>query len=144
MKNSFNKNIEILKKGKKLSKEEIKENEKETKIKMIIQYITPLSLAIIAGILYIALQNILVLCAFGAFMFLVLWGGDCSSRTCPSCKKWNSITWIKTERRIRETKYTKTILKYKLKKTKKYKYMKLGGRCKNCGCEFESEKDRMI
>ncbi len=144
MKNSFNKNIEILKKGKKLGKDEIKENEKETKIKMIIRYITPLTLAIVAGIMYIVLQNMIVLFAFGIFMFLVLWGGDCSSRTCPSCKKWNSITWIKTERRIRETKYTKNILKFKINKTKKYKYLKLGGKCKNCGCEFETEKDRLI
>ena len=144
-KNNNEERIKIIKEGKKIKKESIESNRKESTKKAILLYTVPLAIIVIVGIAYILTQMNILLIVFAPFMFMVLWGGDSSSRTCPRCKKWNSVIWNKTEKRIRtETIKTKGMFnKEKSKKTKR-KYLKVGGKCKVCNCEFETEKNRII
>ena len=143
--NSNEERIKITKEGKNIKKESIEKNKKESTKKAMMLYTVPLAIIVIVGIAYIFTQINILLFIFAPFMFIVLWGGDSSSRTCPKCKKWNSVTWNKTERRVRtETIKTKGMFNKEKSKTIKHKYLKLGGKCNSCNCEFETEKNRII
>lgn len=145
MKERESEKIIIIKEGKKISKAKIEENEIESKKKAMILYIIPLIIIVIIAIIYIFTQVNILLFPFGIFMFVVLFGGDCSSRTCPVCKKWNSVSWIKTEKRIKKYTVTKkNFLKKEIVKEMKQKYLLLVGKCKNCDCEYENKKNRII
>ena len=145
MKEKIQKSIEILKSGKNISEKEKVKNQKESKTKSITMYIIPLILLIITAIAYILLQNNILLIVFGILMFIVLWGWDSASRTCPNCKKWNSTIWENSKRLERETSVKKkSILKKEQSKKVIEKYTKLEGKCKNCNCKFEIEKGRII
>ena len=137
--------IKIIKEGKKISEEEKAENQKQSKNKTMIMYLIPLVSMIIIAIIYIITQISFLLILFGVLMFITLWGWDSSTRTCCECKKWNSAIWIKTERLSRKTTIKKKSL-IKKGKTKEImeKYTRLTGRCKNCECEFEIEKNSII
>ena len=139
------KTIKIIKNGKEINEVTKSENEKISKKNIIYLYISPLVLLIVTGIAYVLMQNNFFLIFFAIFMFIILWGWDGSSRTCPSCKKWNSVVWIKNEKRVRKTKITKkNFLKKETTKTMKEKYLKVTGKCKNCDCEYETEKNIMF
>lgn len=145
MKEKSDDKINIIKEGMKINKVKIEENEKESKKKALIIYIIPLSIIVIIGIIYILTQLTILLVPFGILMFVVLFGGDCSSRTCPRCKKWNSVSWIKTEKRIKKYTVTKkNFLRKEVIKEMRQKYLLVGGKCKNCGCEFETQKNRVL
>lgn len=145
MKDSSDENVKIIKEGKKISKKKIEENENESKKWALILYVIPLVIIIVIAIIYIITQKNILLIPFGILMFVVLFGGDCSSRTCPKCKKWNSVSWTKTEKRIKKyTETKKNFLKKDVKKETKQKYMLLGGKCKVCDCEYETKKNRFL
>lgn len=138
-------NIKIIKKGKNISADEKMANEKKSKSNMIVQYIIPLVAIIIISLFYIATQKNIFLILFGFLMIVVLFGWDCSSRTCPECKKWNTVIWTKNERRKRKTNVSKrSIFNKEKKKIIEEKYIKINGKCKNCNCEFEIERGRII
>jgi len=137
--------LKVIKEGKKVNKKKIEENTKEAKKKAVWMYIVPLVAMIIIAIIYILTQMNLLLIPFGALMLLVLFGSDSSSRTCPNCKKWNSVIWQKTERINRKTSVTKKgILNKNKQKAVTEKITRLVGKCKDCNCEFETEKGRLI
>lgn len=139
------KTIKIIKNGKEINEVKKSENEKISKKNVVYLYIIPLVLLIVTGIAYVLMQNNYLLVFFAIFMFIILWGWDGSSRTCPNCKKWNSVVWIKNEKRVRKTTITKkNLLKKETTKTMKEKYLKVTGKCNNCDCEYETEKNIMF
>ena len=139
------KTINIIKNGKLINDSKKSENEQKSKRNVMCLYIIPLVLLIIIGIAYVLIHNNILLVFFAIFMFIILWGWDGSSRTCPNCKKWNSVVWIKNEKRVRKTTITKkNLLKKETTKTMKEKYLKVTGKCKNCDCEYETEKNIMF
>ena len=87
--------IEILKQGKKLDESEVKNNLKYTRKMLILTYILPLIISIIIALIYLFTQKNFLLIPFAIFVLVVLFGADSTSRVCPSCKKWNSVTVIK-------------------------------------------------
>lgn len=144
-KNENKKTIKIIKNGKEINESKKSEYEKISKKNVMYLYIIPLVLLIIIGIAYVLIQNNFLLVFFAIFMFIILWGWDGSSRTCPNCKKWNSVVWIKNEKRVRKTQITKrNFLKKETTKIMKEKYLKVTGKCKNCDCEYETEKNIMF
>lgn len=133
-------NVKIIKAGKSLKEAEIAENEKESKNKTLLMYLIPMAILVILGVIYIFTRKNWLLIPFAILMFLVLFGWDSSTRICPKCKKWNSVVWIKTER------FSKNEEKIvgKKKKKSKIKYTRSQGKCNNCGCIYETVKQRMI
>ena len=81
---------------------QIVENEKKSKTLTIWLYIIPLICAVIIAIAYILTQLNILLIIFAVLMFIILFGWDGSTRTCPECKRWNAIVWIKSEKQTRE------------------------------------------
>lgn len=132
--------IKIIKHGKNIDEKTKKENQKEANKKTLIMYLIPLIILIVLGISYIFTQLNILLIPFAILMFIVLIGWDGSTRTCPNCKKWNSIIWIKNENFSKTEKITKN---KKVKKTKK-KYTINQGKCKNCDLIYETKKQRII
>lgn len=145
MKEFVNNEVKIIKQGKKMSDDEKIENQKNSKNKTILQYIIPLVLTIIVALIYIPTHNNILLIPFGILMFVVLFGWDSSTRTCRNCKKWNSIMWIKSEKIRRKTNVKKrsVIRKDKMKQVTE-KVIILRGKCKNCECEYELERNRIF
>ena len=135
-----NNKVKIIKSGKKIDEAEITKNEKESKKKTIIMYLVPMTILVIVGTVYIVAQRNWLLVIFAILMFIVLWGWDSSTRVCPKCKKWNSVVWIKTERF--DKKEEKIV--GKKKKESKIKYTRNQGKCKNCGCIYETIKQRIL
>lgn len=130
---------------KEFKQKEIEENQKNTKKKMIIQYLIPLILLIIVAIIYIPTQKNILLIPFAILMLIVLFGHDASSRSCPHCKKWNSVIWEKTEKKTKNIPVTKKNILGKKKDTEvKRKYVVNTGKCRNCGYTFEKEQERII
>ena len=136
--------VKIIKEGKKLREKEIEKNKLESKKLIMYIYIIPLVLIVIIGLVYILTQKNLLLIPFAILMFFIMWGWDGSSRVCPHCNKWNAVVWTNNEKRIRKVKITKkNLLKKEVTKEIKEKYLKLTGLCKNCNCEFQTEKNRI-
>lgn len=145
MSGKLNDKVNLKKEGKKISNREKSNNEKYSKKRMILQYLIPLIILIIVAIMYIFTQMNILLIIFGVLLFITLWGWDSSSRVCRNCKKWNSIVWTKTERLSRKTNVKKkSILNKNKKKTVEVKMTRLTGKCKNCECEYEIEKNRLL
>ena len=119
-------------------------NEKESKKKIILMYIIPLTVLVIVGFVYIFIHINILLIPFAFLMFIVLFGWDSATRVCPNCKVWNSVIWTKSEN-ISEIEEIKT-KKKKQKNTKKMKikYTINQGKCKECGCVFERKKQRLF
>ena len=100
---------------------------------------------VITGIIYIPTQKNILLIPFAILMFIVLFGHDASTRTCPNCKKWNSVIWEHVERKTKKEKITKkNIVGKKVEKDIKRKYVEYSGKCKNCGHTFKKETEKII
>lgn len=144
MKKSNTDNIKIINNGENISDSKKKMNEKESKKKIILMYIIPLTVLVIVGFVYIFIHINILLIPFAFLMFIVLFGWDSATRVCPNCKVWNSVIWTKSEN-ISEIEEIKT-KKKKQKNTKKMKikYTINQGKCKECGCVFERKKQRLF
>lgn len=124
---------------------EYEENQKESKKKMIIQYMIPLALLIVVALIYIQTQKNILLIPFAVLTMIVLFGWDASTRTCPECRKWNSVSWLKTENIKRTTTKSKKNLLGKEKTEKKTVHIrKIYKKCRNCGHEFETEQTKLF
>ncbi len=136
-------------------------NKKESTKKSSYTYILPFIVSVIIALAYLFTRIIWLLPALVVTGLITMFGWDGSSRTCPKCRKWNSVIWIKNER-IKRTKTVTT----KQKKEEKLFIMKVinrkrnkknpefvektkvveerikreHGKCKNCGHEFQNEK----
>ena len=131
-------------KKREVSEKEILKNEKETKKYKMLMYTIPLIALIILIISYILTTNHYLLIPFGIVFFVFLFGWDSRQRTCPKCRKWNSLIWIENKVILRKTKTKKKILKKEYEKDKKEKVSRSIGKCKNCGDEIEIERVRKI
>ena len=139
------KEIDVKKiKKRQVSEKEILKNEKEFKRNKILMYTIPIIALVILLILYILTINHYLLIPFGILFFIFLFGWDSKQRTCPKCKKWNSLIWIENKIILRTTKTKKKILKKEYEKNKKEKISRSVGKCKNCGEETEIEKIKKI
>lgn len=119
---------------------EIRNNEKEAKKLTTLLYTVPLVLAIIVAFIYIFTQLNFLLIIFAILMFVILFGWDGSTRTCPECKKWNAIIWTKVDKETREVQ-SKNKGK---KKSSKEKITKMEGKCKYCQKTVNTERKRFI
>ncbi len=119
---------------------EIRNNEKEAKKLTTLLYTVPLVLAIIVAFIYIFTQLNFLLIIFAILMFVILFGWDGSTRTCPECKKWNAIIWTKVDKETREVQ-SKNKGK---KKSSKEKITKMEGTCKYCKKTVNTERKRFI
>ncbi len=126
--------------------EKIKQNnQKDSNFKKVVLYGIPLVTTIAIGIIYIPTSNHILLIPFGILLLITLFGWDSNSRTCPRCKKWNSILWIKNDNIIDKSSVkTKSFFgKEKTKFDKRY-ITKSTGKCKECGYTYTKEKTRKI
>lgn len=148
--------IRVINKGNNIPETEKNLNKKVSKRKTILIYTIPLVILVIVGFIYIFTQINILLIPFAILMFIVLIGWDGATRTCPNCKMWNSVAWIKSENiseieelKENKTNTTKTDKKVARKKNNKSKKMKIKytinqGKCKKCGCIFERKKQRLF
>ena len=129
-------------KERKIGKEELEENEKDYKKKKLLIYTTPLISIIVIAIIYIFTNIHYLLIPFGILFLIFLYGWDSNQRTCPECKKWNSIIWTDTKVIVETAEKPKKGLlgKYKLNK----RITRNVGKCTNCGKEITIEKQRKI
>ena len=123
----------------------VKENDKRAKRLFLLLYFLPLALLIIIAIIYIPSHNNLLLVPFAFLMFIVLFGHDGSIRTCPHCKKWNSVVFTENKNIIRTKKETikNVVGKEKVKETK-LRLKRFKGECQNCGFVVNTEKKRLL
>lgn len=130
---------------KNISKEKIEANQKESKRKMVIQYFIPLVLLIIVALIYIPLQKNVILIPFSILTLITLFGWDASTRTCPKCKKWNSVIWERIEKkREKMNKSKKNVLGKNKNVVEIKKYRIIHKKCTNCGHKFESERKNYL
>ena len=93
-------------KEREVSKEEIDQNEKDTKKKTWTLYRLPIIVTAILAIIYILTSQHLLLIPIALMFVLVLYGWDCHSRICPNCKKWNSTVTLNASEYVFITEYT--------------------------------------
>lgn len=149
MKKNNKTDIKIINNGENISDSVKILNKEKSRKKIIFIYIIPLIALVILGFVYIFTQINILLIPFSILMFIVLLGWDGATRTCPNCKVWNSVIWIKSEN-VPETEELKEDIdnksnattKVKRKKKNKSKKTKIKhtinqGKCKKCGCIFE-------
>lgn len=128
-------------KEREVSKEEIEQNEKDTKKKTWTLYRLPIIVTAILAIIYILTSQHLLLIPIALMFVLVLYGWDCHSRICPNCKKWNSTVTLNAETVLRKKQITQKNLLGKDKiKEKKDIVNKTKNKCLNCGHIQEIEK----
>lgn len=128
-------------KEREVNKEEIEQNEKESKKKTWLLYRIPLILVIILAIIYILTSKHLLLIPIALIFVLVLYGWDCHGRICPNCKKWNSTVTLNAQTVLRKNKVVQKNLFGKDKtKEKKDIVNKTKNICLNCGHIQEIEK----
>lgn len=128
-------------KEREVSKEEIDQNEKDTKKKTWTLYRLPIIVTAILAIIYILTSQHLLLIPIALMFVLVLYGWDCHSRICPNCKKWNSTVTLNAETVLRKKQITQKNLLGKDKiKEKKDIVNKTKNKCLNCGHIQEIEK----
>ena len=128
-------------KEREVSKEEIEQNEKETKKKTWVLYRLPIIITAILAIIYILTSQHLLLIPIALIFVLVLYGWDCHSRICPNCKKWNATVTLNAETVLRKNQVVKKNLFGKDKtKEKKDIVNKTKNKCLNCGHIQEIEK----
>ncbi len=137
-------NTKIIKEGKKISKNEIDNNFKDTKKKILLMYTVPLAFIVVCGIAYILTQKFWILFPFGIFFFIALFGWDGSGRTCSNCKKWNSCIIIKSDKKENiKVKKTKNFIGKEKEKKIKEKRIIAQHQCKNCGQIIEIDKEQL-
>ena len=124
----------------KISDEEIKQNEKETKIRIWLMYRLPIIIDIILAIIYIpTVWNILLIPLVISFVF-TLYGWDSHQRICEKCKKWNGTVIISSENSVKKKTITKQNLIGKDKTKEKNELVnKIKTKCLNCGHVEEKE-----
>lgn len=128
-------------KEREVSKEEIEQNEKDTKKKTWTLYRLPIIVTAILAIIYILTSQHLLLIPIALMFVLVLYGWDCHSRICPNCKKWNSTVTLNAETVLRKKQITQKNLLGKDKiKERKDIVNKTKNKCLNCGHIQEIEK----
>lgn len=141
-----NKNLDTVVKNKSengelpISDEEYKANQKDSKKKLYMLYLIPMGIAIILAIVYILLRGILWLILFSIVAAVVVFGWDTCNRTCPKCKKWNSVTWVEYKKVQRTTNVkVKSFLGRGKTKDKVEKIRRSTGKCTHCNHKFEKE-----
>jgi len=123
-----------------ISEEEIQANQKDSKIKLYMLYMIPLGIAIVLAIVYILLRGMPWLIAFSIVAAVVVFGWDTCNRTCPRCKKWNTITWIGYKKVQRTTNIkVKTLFGKGKTKDKVERIRRSTGKCTHCNHIFEKE-----
>ena len=128
-------------KEREVSKEEIEQNEKETKKKTWVLYRLPIIITAILAIIYILTSQHLLLIPIALIFVLVLYGWDCHSRICPNCKKWNATVTLNAETVVRKKQITQKNLFGKDKTKEKQNIVnKTKNKCLNCGHIQEIEK----
>lgn len=128
-------------KEREVSKEEIEQNEKETKKKTWVLYRLPIVITAILAIIYILTSQHLLLIPIALIFVLVLYGWDCHSRICPNCKKWNSTVTLNANTVLRKKQITQKNLFGKDKNKEKQNIVnKTKNKCLNCGHIQEIEK----
>lgn len=128
-------------KEREVSKEEIEQNEKETKKKTWVLYRLPIIITAILAIIYILTSQHLLLIPIALIFVLVLYGWDCHSRICPNCKKWNATVTLNAETVLRKKQITQKNLFGKDKNKEKQNIVnKTKNKCLNCGHIQEIEK----
>lgn len=128
-------------KEREVSKEEIEQNEKETKKKTWVLYRLPIIITAILAIIYILTSQHLLLIPIALIFVLVLYGWDCHSRICPNCKKWNATVTLNAETVLRKKQITQKNLFGKDKTKEKQNIVnKTKNKCLNCGHIQEIEK----
>ncbi len=128
-------------KEREVSKEEIEQNEKETKKKTWGLYRLPIIITAILAIIYILTSQHLLLIPIALIFVLVLYGWDCHSRICPNCKKWNATVTLNAETVLRKKQITQKNLFGKDKTKEKQNIVnKTKNKCLNCGHIQEIEK----
>ena len=128
-------------KEREVSKEEIEQNEKETKKKTWALYRLPIVITAILAIIYILTSQHLLLIPIALIFVLVLYGWDCHSRICPNCKKWNSTVTLNADTVLRKKQITQKNLFGKDKTKEKQNIVnKTKNKCLNCGHIQEIEK----
>ena len=128
-------------KEREVSKEEIEQNEKETKKKTWVLYRLPIVITAILAIIYILTSQHLLLIPIALIFVLVLYGWDCHSRICPNCKKWNSTVTLNADTVLRKKQITQKNLFGKDKTKEKQNIVnKTKNKCLNCGHIQEIEK----
>lgn len=128
-------------KEREVSKEEIEQNEKESKKKTWLLYRIPLIIVVILAIIYILTSKHLLLIPIALIFVVVLYGWDCHGRICPNCKKWNSTVTLNAETVLRKNQIIQKNLFGKDKtKEKKDIVNKTKNKCLNCGHIQEIEK----
>ncbi len=128
-------------KEREVSKEEIEQNEKETKKKTWVLYRLPIIITAILAIIYILTSQHLLLIPIALIFVLVLYGWDCHSRICPNCKKWNATVTLNAETVLRKKQITQKKLFGKDKTKEKQNIVnKTKNKCLNCGHIQEIEK----
>ena len=128
-------------KEREVSKEEIEQNEKETKKKTWVLYRLPIIITAILSIIYILTSQHLLLIPIALIFVLVLYGWDCHSRICPNCKKWNATVTLNAETVLRKKQITQKKLFGKDKTKEKQNIVnKTKNKCLNCGHIQEIEK----
>ena len=128
-------------KEREVSKEEVEENEKESKKKTWLLYRVPLILVIILAIIYILTSKHLLLIPIALIFVIVLYGWDCYGRICPNCKKWNATVTLNIETVLRKKQVAhKNLFGKEKTKQKKDIVNKTKNKCLNCGYVKEIEK----
>lgn len=128
-------------KEREVSKEEIEQNEKETKKKTWVLYRLSIIITAILAIIYILTSQHLLLIPIALIFVLVLYGWDCHSRICPNCKKWNATVTLNAETVLRKKQITQKNLFGKDKTKEKQNIVnKTKNKCLNCGHIQEIEK----
>jgi phage FluMu protein Com len=123
-----------------ITDEEYQANQKDSKKKLYLLYMIPLGIAIVLAIVYILLRGILWLILFSIVAAVVVFGWDTCNRTCPRCKKWNSVSWVEYKKVERTTNIkVKSFLGRGKTKDKVEKIRKSKGRCTHCNHTFEKE-----
>ena len=123
-----------------ITDEEYKANQKDSKKKLYMIYLIPMGIAIVLAIVYILLRGILWLILFSLVAAVVVFGWDTCNRTCPKCKKWNSVTWVEFKK-VQKTTNVKVRSLFGKGKTKDKveKVRRSTGRCTHCNHTFEKE-----
>lgn len=128
-------------KEREVSKDEIEQNDKETKKKTWLLYRLPIIITAILAIIYILTSQHLLLIPIALIFVLVLYGWDCHSRICPNCKKWNATVTLNAETVLRKKQITQKNLFGKDKTKEKQNIVnKTKNKCLNCGHIQEIEK----
>ena len=123
-----------------ISEEEIQANQKDSKKKLYLIYLIPLGIAIVLAIVYILLRGILWLILFSVVAAVVVFGWDTCNRTCPRCKKWNTVSWVGYKKIEKTTNIkVKTLFGKGKTKDKVEKVRRSTGRCTHCNHTFEKE-----